>query len=236
MRSTEFMASCITFDHTLKINRGEITCASLGIDIQILDESGKPLMGEAGDMVVIKPIPSLPVGIWEDEDGSRFKETYFSKFPGKFSMGDLGMINPVTKGFVICGRSDDTLKPGGCRFGSSEIYDIVDKFPEVRDSLCVSQYSAKGVERAVLFLKMKSGHCCDQILVDKLRAMISRELSSRHVPEIIIETADIPYNLNGKKMEIVVKNIINGRKYSAETVINPECLQNFFNFPELSGF
>ncbi|XP_035208923.1 acetoacetyl-CoA synthetase-like isoform X2 [Stegodyphus dumicola] len=122
---TELMGFSAGHDPSLPVYRGELTAPSLGTDLQCLDEEGKPVIGEAGEMVIAKPFPSLVLGIWGDSDGSVFKEKYFSKFPGKFSIGDLVVINPVTRGFIVCGRSDATLKPGGCRFGSSEIYNIV---------------------------------------------------------------------------------------------------------------
>ncbi|XP_054707680.1 acetoacetyl-CoA synthetase-like [Uloborus diversus] len=234
--ATEMMATIMLFDDSLKIHRGELTCPSLGTDIEIIDDTGKPVVGEAGEIVITKPTPSFPIGIWGDTDGSRYRESYFSKVPGKFAMGDLGLINPVTKGYIIYGRSDATLKPGGCRFGSSEIYNIVETFFEIQDSICVSQYSPKGIERAVLFLKMKSGQNFSEDLISKIRSTITRELSSSHVPEIILSVPDIPYSVNGKKLEVVVKNIINNRKYNPETVINPECLKHFSNISELSGY
>ncbi|XP_054707474.1 LOW QUALITY PROTEIN: acetoacetyl-CoA synthetase-like [Uloborus diversus] len=237
--STEMVGSCMVYDHTLKIYRGELTCPSLGIDIQVVDDSGKPVIGRVGEMVVAKPTPSLPLFLWGDKDKSRYKETYFKKYPGKFAMAyffDLAIINPVTKGYIICGRSDDTLNQGGVRFGSSEIYNIVDTFPEVRDSLCVAQYDKNNKERAVLFLKMRHGECFTETLVYQIQAAITRELSSGHVPEVILEIPDIPYNLNGKKMEIIVKKIINKKPFNQETVINPESLKHFYNIPELRGF
>ncbi|KFM82957.1 Acetoacetyl-CoA synthetase, partial [Stegodyphus mimosarum] len=151
-------------------------------------------------------------------------------------MGDSSIINPITKGYIVCGRSDATLKQRGCRFGSSEIYDVVDKFSEVLDSICVSQYSKNLVERAVLFLKMKEGYSFSKQLENRIREEIGKELTPRHIPEVILEVTDIPYNINGKKVEIIVKKIINNMPYNPESVMNEECLKIFQNMPELQGF
>ncbi|GFT52969.1 acetoacetyl-CoA synthetase, partial [Nephila pilipes] len=157
-----------------------------------LFHSGNHVIGELGELVIAKSTPSLPLGFWGDTDGSLFQETYFSKYPGKFALGDLARINPLTKGIIIFGRSDETLKPKGVRFGSSEIYNIVNKFPEIRDSLCVAQYSKSRNERAVLFVKMKDGYSLNEELIRNIRLHIEKELSSGHVPELILETPDIP--------------------------------------------
>ncbi|GFS83208.1 acetoacetyl-CoA synthetase, partial [Nephila pilipes] len=192
---TESMGSCMTLDRTLPIYRGEISCPALGIDLECLDETGNHVIGELGELVIAKSTPSLPLGLWGDTDGSLFQVTYFSKYPGKFALGDLALINPLTKGIIIFGRSDETLKPKGVRFGSSEIYNIVNKFPEIRDSLCVAQFSKSRNERAVLFVKMKDGYSLNEELIRNIRLHIEKELSSGHVPELILETPDIPVSI-----------------------------------------
>ncbi|KAF8770344.1 Acetoacetyl-CoA synthetase like protein [Argiope bruennichi] len=234
--STEFLGSCFVLESTLPIYKGEIPAISFGVNIEIVDETGKPLDYEVGEIVLTKPMPNLPLCLWKDKDGSLAREKYFSKFPGKFGIGDYGVINPITRGLTICCRSDETLKQRGCRFGSSEIYNIVELFPEVRDSLCVSQYNKTMDERAVLFLKIKEGYSFSEELVNRIREAIANELTVRHVPDVILEVKDIPYNANGKKMEIMVKKIINRMPYNAETIVNPGSLKYFENVPELQGF
>ncbi|KAG8183908.1 hypothetical protein JTE90_014298 [Oedothorax gibbosus] len=229
--STELLGSCMIIDRSLPIYRGEITCPSLGIDLECLDDSGNPVVGEMGELVIKKPTPSLPIGLWGDKNGIKFKQTYFSQFPNKFAIGDLAIINPVTKGITIFCRSDETLKPRGCRFGSSEIYNVVNAFEEVHDSICVSQYSKNRHERALLFVKVREGYKFDDDLVGKIKAAIAQELSVRHVPDLVFETADVPHNMNGKKMEITVKKLINNMPFNADTVINQESLDNFRNVP-----
>ncbi|GFS32849.1 acetoacetyl-CoA synthetase [Trichonephila inaurata madagascariensis] len=222
--STELMGSGLVFDRSLPIYRGEIACPSIGINLECLDDSGKPVVGEPGELVIKKPTPSLPLGLWGDKDGSLFRKTYFSKYPGKFALGDLAVINPITKGITIFCRSDETLKPKTVRFGSSEIYKYC-------DSLCVAQYGQNQNERAVLFVKMKAGFPFNEELIKKIQQHVEIELSSGHVPELILETTDIPYNITGKKMEILVKKMINNMPYNTDIVVNQACLKNFQNIP-----
>ncbi|KFM81987.1 Acetoacetyl-CoA synthetase, partial [Stegodyphus mimosarum] len=234
--STEAMMTVMWHDYSLPVYKGEVSSPSLGVDIQCLNEDGKSVVGEPGEIVIAKPVPSLVLGIWGDDDRSIFKATYFSKFPGKFAMSDLGIINPKTKGLIICGRSDATLNVRGWRIGSTQIYSIVDKFPEVQDSVCVSQYGKNLDERAVLFLKMKGECTFSDELVQRIQDRIATELTSCYIPDVILETKDIPYTATGKKLEIIVKKIINNMPYNPETVTNPECLRNFHNIRELQGF
>ncbi|CAL1301880.1 unnamed protein product [Larinioides sclopetarius] len=233
--STEMMANCFVLDTTLPIHKGEIPAFGLGVAAETLDDNGQPVFGEIGEIVISKPIPNLPLGLWGD-DGSLYREKYFSTYPGKFTASDYGIINPYTKGLIICCRSDETLKQRGTRFGSSEIYNVVDMFAEVRDCLCVAQYSKTMDERAVLFLKIREGYSFSDELVNRIREAITRELTAAHVPDIILETKDLPFNVNGKKLEIVVKKIINNKPFNSEVVNNPESLKNFYNIPELQGF
>ncbi|CAL1295517.1 unnamed protein product [Larinioides sclopetarius] len=232
---TETMGVCIATEMSLPAFKTEINAPCLGTCMEVLDESGNPVVGELGEIVISKPLPSLCLGLWGDEDGSIFREKYFSKYKGIFAMGDYGIINPITKNWRIVCRSDETLKQRGCRFGSSEIYNVVDTFPEVRDSVCVSQYNKELDERAILFLKMRDGYKFNEDLVSRMRTAIAQKLTVRHVPDVIIETREIPYNLNDKKMEIIVKKIINKLPYNSDTVVNPGSLQYYYEVPELQG-
>ncbi|KAG8174459.1 hypothetical protein JTE90_018796 [Oedothorax gibbosus] len=231
--ATEFLGSSMLIDTNLPIHRGEIPAIALASDIYTVNNKGDRVIGELGELVLGKAMPNLPLGIWKDEDGSVMKEKYFSKYSEKFSMGDYAIINPITNGTIICCRSDETLKQRGCRFGSSEIYGVLDGFPEVGDSICVSKYSQKMDESAVLFLKMSDGYVFNTGLVDRIRKAIAETLTPRHVPDIILETKDIPYNINSKKMEITVKKIINNKPYNADSIRNPQCLKYYSNLPEL---
>ncbi|XP_074258136.1 acetoacetyl-CoA synthetase isoform X3 [Saimiri boliviensis] len=156
---------------------------------------------------------------------------------GIWTHGDYCRINPKTGGIVMLGRSDGTLNPNGVRFGSSEIYNIVESFEEVEDSLCVPQYSRYGEERVILFLKMASGHTFQPDLVKRIRDAIRVGLSARHVPSLILETKGIPYTLNGKKVEVAVKQMIAGKAVEQRSAFsNPEALDLYWDIPELQGF
>nr|XP_042123765.1 acetoacetyl-CoA synthetase isoform X2 [Peromyscus maniculatus bairdii] len=156
---------------------------------------------------------------------------------GVWAHGDYCRINPKTGGIVMLGRSDGTLNPNGVRFGSSEIYNIVEAFDEVEDSLCVPQYNRDGEERVVLFLKMASGHTFQPDLVKRIRDAIRLGLSARHVPSLILETRGIPYTLNGKKVEVAVKQVMAGRAVEHRGAFsNPETLDLYRNIPELQDF
>ncbi|XP_021003276.2 acetoacetyl-CoA synthetase [Parasteatoda tepidariorum] len=234
--STEVML-CSTFDFNIPIYSGELPTSALCTLIECCDEiTGEVIFGEVGDLVISKPSPLLISGLWGDEDGSKFRETYFTKYPGKFCIGDNGIINPVTKGLLVLGRSDATLKQRGCRFGSSEIYNVVDHFPEISDCLCVSQFNSSRDERAVLFLKLRDGYMFNQDLVKRIRKRIADDLTPRHVPDVILETKDIPMNTNGKKLELIVKRIINNLPVNLDSVSNPESLKCYQNRKELQDF
>lgn len=184
-----------------------------------------------------KPLPCQPTHFWNDENGSKYRKAYFSKFPGVWAHGDYCRINPKTGGIVMLGRSDGTLNPNGVRFGSSEIYNIVEAFEEVMDSLCVPQYNRDGEERVILFLKMASGHTFQPDLVKRIRDAIRLGLSARHVPSLILETQGIPYTLNGKKVEVAVKQVIAGRAVEHRGAFsNPDTLDLYRSIPELQDF
>nr|XP_042897347.1 acetoacetyl-CoA synthetase isoform X1 [Parasteatoda tepidariorum]XP_042897348.1 acetoacetyl-CoA synthetase isoform X1 [Parasteatoda tepidariorum] len=229
--STEMMGACLTFNRTLLIYKSEMTCPALGADVMCVNEEGCSIVGEVGDLVITKPYPSLPLGLYGDDDGSRYREQYFSKHKDKFSMGDLAVVNPKTRGIIICCRNDEVLNQFGCRFGSSEIYNVVNRLPEVHDSLCVSQYSKNGTERAVLFLQLKTGFKFNDELLKKVREKVEEELTSEHIPGLIMEVQDIPYNITGKKMEILVKKILNNMPYNTDVVKNKDSIQHYLNVP-----
>ncbi|XP_042897345.1 acetoacetyl-CoA synthetase-like [Parasteatoda tepidariorum] len=229
--ATEIMGRCMAFHHTLPIYKGEQTCPCLGADIEVVDDEGCPITGEVGDLVISKPYPSMPLGIYGDENGSKYRELYFSKYKDKFSMSDLAIVNPKTKGILICCRNDEAINQFGFRFGSSEIYNVVNRLLEVHDSLCVSQYSKNGTERAVLFLKLKAGFKFNDELLKKVREKIDEELTDEHIPGLIMEVQDIPYNMNGKKMEILIKKLLNKMPYNTNVLRNKESLQWYMNVP-----
>nr|XP_003420324.1 acetoacetyl-CoA synthetase isoform X2 [Loxodonta africana] len=234
---TDIISCFMGQNASIPVYKGEIQARNLGMAVEAWDEEGKAVWGESGELVCTKPIPCQPTHFWNDENGSKYRKAYFSKFPDVWAHGDYCSINPKTGGIVMLGRSDGTLNPNGVRFGSSEIYNIVEAFEEVMDSLCVPQYNQDGEERVILFLKMVSGHTFRPDLVQRIRNAIRLGLSARHVPSLILETKGIPYTLNGKKVEVAVKQVIAGKPVEHRGAFsNPETLDLYRNIPELQDF
>ncbi|KAH8101086.1 acetoacetate-CoA ligase [Cristinia sonorae] len=223
---------------SLPIYAGEFQARSLGMKIEIFDVDGNSIedSGEAGELVCTRPHPSLPLAFWGDESGERLRNAYFSTYPGVYHQGDFVIKNPVTKGFMILGRSDGTLNPSGVRMGTSEIYSVMEKFSNVvEDSVCVGQRRPQDQdERILLFLKMKPGVPLDNALVLEIKEAIRVARSSRHVPQFVFQVEDIPYTVNGKKIEIAVKQIVSGSTIKPSgTVINPKALELYYKYRDL---
>lgn len=234
---TDIVSCFMGQNPSLPVYKGEIQARNLGMAVEAWNEEGKAVWGESGELVCTKPFPCQPTHFWNDENGSKYRKAYFSKFPGVWAHGDYCRINPKTGGIVMLGRSDGTLNPNGVRFGSSEIYNIVEAFEEVEDSLCVPQYNKDREERVVLFLKMAAGHAFRPDLVKRIQHAIRIGLSARHVPSLILETKGIPYTLNGKKVEVAVKQVIAGKAVEHRgAFLNPETLDLYQHIPELQGF
>uniref|UniRef100_A0A8C0KEW0 Acetoacetyl-CoA synthetase n=1 Tax=Canis lupus dingo TaxID=286419 RepID=A0A8C0KEW0_CANLU len=234
---TDIISCFMGQNFSIPVYKGEIQARNLGMAVEAWNEEGKAVWGESGELVCTKPIPCQPTHFWNDENGNKYRKAYFSRFPGVWTHGDYCKINPKTGGIIMLGRSDGTLNPNGVRFGSSEIYNIVEAFEEVMDSLCVPQYNKDGEERVLLFLKMASGHTFGPDLVKSIRNAIRNGLSARHVPSLILETKGIPYTLNGKKVEVAVKQIIAGKAVEHRGAFsNPETLDLYQNIPELQDF
>ncbi|RUS31282.1 acetoacetate-CoA ligase [Jimgerdemannia flammicorona] len=196
----------------------------------------KPVYGQSADLVCTVSFPCMPVYMFDDADRSKYTNAYFAVYPSVWYHGDFVWMNPGTGGVVMLGRSDGTLNPAGVRFGSAEIYNVVDKFADdVEDSLCVGQ-KLVGMEdeRVVLFLKMRDGRRFDDALAKRIKSRIRDELSARHVPVFVLEIMDIPHTINGKKVEVAVKKIISGQTVAPSgTLANPDSLQLYYNIPEL---
>ena len=182
---------------------GEIQVRGLGMAVEAWDFQGKNVtnIGEAGDLVCVKPFPCQPVMFYGPDGDKLYKKSYFETFPGVWHHGDFVRINPTTGGLIMLGRSDGILKPGGVRFGSSEIYNVIlEHFAEIEDALCVGRRREKDTDEiVVLFIKMAQGTNFSEELVKRLKQIIRMELSARHVPGIIDECPDIPVTINGKK-------------------------------------
>ena len=217
---------------TLPVYRGEIQCRGLGMAVKSFDSNGSSKKNNKGELVCTKPFPSMPIYFWNDKNGKKYHEAYFNKYPGIWNHGDFILINDHG-GLQIFGRSDATLNPGGVRIGTAEIYRIVDQFDEVEDSIVIGQ-AWNHDERVILFLKLVNPRSINSKLVEKINSSIRADCSPRHVPQIVLETKDIPYTINGKKVEIAVKRIIDGDKVTNKDALsNPESLKLFQNIPEL---
>ncbi|CAI2173799.1 10214_t:CDS:2 [Funneliformis geosporum] len=213
---------------TLPVHKGEIQCICLGMKVEAWKSQGNPVYAESADLVCTAPFPCMPIYFWNDTPShDLYRSAYFTTYNRVWYHSDFIFINPNTGGLIMLGRSDGTLNPGGVRFGSAEIYNVIDKdFRKdgVIDSLVVGQKigtNNKEGERVVLFLKMDSGRKCDKQLVENIKKKIRDQLSPRHVPSFILPIDDIPYTVNGKKVEIAVKKIISG-----ETVVPSGVLAN----------
>ncbi len=223
----------------LPVRKGEVQGPLLGCAVECWDDDGKPAEGanSSGELVITKPFISMPVSFWNDDDGKLYRAAYFEKFEGVWAHGDFLHINKESGGIVMLGRSDGTLNPNGVRFGSAEIYSVIETHfaQDVADSLCVGQRSLVHGERVVLFIKSPDGSVeLKGDLEKRLRTTIRKELSARHVPEIILPIADIPYTINGKKVEVAVKKILAGQEVkNSSALANSECLKLYKDIPEV---
>lgn len=214
---------------TLPVYAGELQAPALGMKIKAYDENGNPVMDQQGELVCEAPSPSMPLYFWNDPRNEEYLNSYFRFYVNKnvWRHGDYIMIHSDTGGITFYGRSDAILKPSGVRIGTAEIYNIVEKLPEIADSLAVGQ-NWRGDQRIILFVKLATGFNLTLELKDKIRRELREKASPRHVPALIIEVPDIPYTFNMKKVEIAVANIINGRPVQNRgSLINPESLDYF---------
>jgi acetoacetyl-CoA synthetase len=231
---TEVMACFATGNPTGPVHRGELQAPALGMQTEIFDDSGRPLARGAGELVCTRPFPSLPLGFWDDPDGRRYRAAYFERFPGVWHHGDWAE-RTRSGGFVIHGRSDATLKPGGVRIGTAELYRPTNRLEEVLDSLAVAQEWGDDV-RVVLFVKLQPGLRLDAALEARIRAAVREAASPRHVPAVLVQVDDVPYTRTGKLAELAVRDLIHGRPVRNRAVLrNPESLRGFVRRPELSG-
>ncbi len=209
---------------------GEISCRMLGCRVEAFDPDGRPLMGEEGELVVTAPMPSMPVGFWNDPHGGRYREAYFSLFPGAWRHGDWVTITERGS-CVISGRSDATLNRGGVRIGTAEFYAIVEGMPEIADAIVVHLEER---DELILFVALRPGAALDDALRARIGAELRRSLSPRHVPDRIVEVPGVPRTLSGKKLEVPVKRILSGTPAevaaSRGSLANPASLDPFVAF------
>ncbi len=212
------------------VYEGEIQCRALGCAMESWDEQGQPLHDEVGEMIVTVPMPCMPIGFWNDPDGSKYYGSYFEDFPGKWRHGDWIRITP-RGGIVILGRSDATLNRQGIRIGTSEIYRSVEQLPEIRDSLIINIEKEDGDSYMPLFVALKPGFELTEDLKKRIAKQLRTDYSPRHVPDEVILVPDIPYTISGKKLELPVKKILMGKPLAQSvnigSVRNPEAFLFF---------
>ncbi|MFE2945106.1 acetoacetate--CoA ligase [Streptomyces sp. NPDC059255] len=213
---------------TLPVHVGELQAPCLGTDLQAWDPQGRPVVGEVGELIVTQPMPSMPVRFWNDPDGSRYRDSYFEMFPGAWRHGDW--ITLTDRGSVIIhGRSDSTLNRQGVRMGSADIYEVVERLPEIRESLVIGVEEPDGGYWMPLFVQLAEGAVLDDALRDRVRRTIREQLSPRHVPDEIVEVPGVPHTLTGKRIEVPVKRLLQGtpldKAVNAGSVDNLELLR-----------
>jgi len=221
---------------TLPVWRGELQCRGLALDVDVFDENGRSIRGEKGELVCKQSFPSMPIGFWNDPDGSKYRAAYFERFPGVWCHGDWVELTEHD-GLIIHGRSDATLNPGGVRIGTAEIYRQVEQLPEVVESLVIGQDwppGESGDARVVLFVKLLEGMALDAALIDRIKAHIRANTTPRHVPAKIVQVTDIPRTKSNKIVELAVRNVVHGRDVkNIEALANPEALEQYRDREEL---
>lgn len=223
---------------TRPVYRGELQCRGLGMDVDVFDETGHPVVEAQGELVCKSPFPSMPVHFWNDPDGAKYRAAYFERFPGIWCHGDWVELT-AHDGLVIFGRSDATLNPGGVRIGTAEIYRQVEQLPEVVESLVIGQDwppGEVGDVRVVLFVKLADGRVLDDALIDRIRQHIRNNTTPRHVPAKVVQVDDIPRTKSGKIVELAVRNVVHGRDVkNVEALANPEALEQYRDRVELKS-
>ncbi len=206
--------------------RGEIQAPGLGLKVEVFDDAARPLQGEKGELVCSAPFPSMPLGFWNDSDGSKYHAAYFDKYPGVWRHGDY-LEYTAHGGLIIYGRSDAVLNPGGVRIGTAEIYRQVELLDEVVESLAIGQDWNNDV-RVILFVRLREDLALDDTLINKIKQQIRDNTTPRHVPDKVLQVADIPRTRSGKIVELAVRNVVHNLPVrNNEALANPEALQWF---------
>jgi acetoacetyl-CoA synthetase len=220
---------------TKPVWRGEIQARGLGMSVDVFDERGRPLpINQQGELVCTRPFPSMPLGFWNDPDGTKYHAAYFEKYPGVWRHGDYAALTEHN-GVVIYGRSDAVLNPGGVRIGTAEIYRQVEQIDDVMESLVIGQ-RWENDERIVLFVRLKDGLTLTSALEDQIRRRIRENASPRHVPARIVQVTEIPRTKSGKIVELAVREVVHGREIqNKDALANPEALDQFRNRVELQS-
>jgi acetoacetyl-CoA synthetase len=231
------LISCFALGNPIgSVWRGELQTRGLGMRVEVFDESGRPIRGQAGELVCTAPFPSMPVRFWNDPDGAKYRAAYFETYPNAWRHGDWAELT-AHDGMIIYGRSDATLNPSGVRIGTAEIYRQVEQLPEIVESIVVGQDTATefGIDtRIVLFVRLRDGVVLDESLRERIRKQIRDNTSPHHVPKRIVQVADIPRTISGKITELAVRDVIHGRAVkNVDALANPEALELYRDLVEL---
>jgi acetoacetyl-CoA synthetase len=224
---TDLCGVIVGSEPTSPVYAGQMQCADLGIDADVVDADGRSLpAGEQGELVVRVPFPSMPLGFFGDDDGSRYQAAYFDRYPGMWHHGDFAERTPEG-GFVISGRSDATLNPGGVRIGTAEIYRQLTAIDGVLEGAAIGYQSGTDT-RVALFVQLRPGMVLDDELATLIRQRIRANLSPRHVPAVLVQAPDLPRTRSGKLSELAVRDVVHGRPVAnTSALVNPECLEFF---------
>jgi acetoacetyl-CoA synthetase len=236
---TDLVSCFVLGNPLLPVRRGEIQCAGLGMAVDVFDEEGNSITGQPGELVCTKPFPSMPIAFWNDPDGSKYRDAYFNHFPGVWRHGDW-VERTEHGGFIVHGRSDATLNPGGVRIGTAEIYREVEQVEGVVESVVIGQDVPDGAggrdTRVVLFVRLAPGIVLDDTLRDRIRTRLRANASPHHVPKVIAQVNDIPRTISGKITELAVRDVVHGRAVkNTDALANPGALEEFRDRVELQG-
>jgi acetoacetyl-CoA synthetase len=231
---TDLLSCFMLGNPNLPVYEGELQSAGLGMAVEIWDDEGRSMPSGKGELVCTVPFPSSPIGFWNDPDDTKYREAYFDRFPNVWVHGDYAELTSH-QGYIIHGRSDAVLNPGGVRIGTAEIYRQVEQFDEVIDAVCVGQDWQDDV-RVILFVICRSGEALTESLIDAIKLRIRNYASPRHTPAKIIQVADIPRTMSGKIAELAVRDVIHGRPVkNTSALANPESLENFRQLEDLAS-
>ncbi|HYG87900.1 MAG TPA: acetoacetate--CoA ligase [Azospirillum sp.] len=231
---TDIVSCFVLGNPTAPVWKGEIQTRGLGLAVEAFSDDGHPVRGEKGELVCTKPFPSMPIGFWNDPDGAKYRSAYFERFPNVWTHGDF-IEQTAHGGWVIYGRSDAVLNPGGVRIGTAEIYRQVEQLPEIMEAICIGQ-EWDGDVRVVLFVVLREGLALDQALEATIRQRIRDNCSPRHVPAKIVQVTDIPRTRSGKITELAMRDAVHGRPIkNTEALANPQALEQFTDRPELAS-
>jgi acetoacetyl-CoA synthetase len=229
---TDLLGCFVGGNPTLPVLRGEIQCRVLGMAVEVFDDDRQSIYDEKGEMVCVRPFPSMPIYFWDDADGARYRAAYYERFPNIWCQGDF-VSRTKGDGWIIYGRSDATLNPGGVRIGTAEIYRQVEQFDEVVEGIVIGQEWDYDT-RVILFVILRDGVILTDELTDQIRKRVRQNCTPRHVPAKVIQVADIPRTKSGKITELAVRDVVHGRAVkNSDALANPESLNLYRDLPAL---